>query len=51
MFATETERMDGRIEKYSDVLLRLVLGDGRSERDCLRYGRIEVANLKVEMHH
>lgn len=51
MFSAEAERVACRIEENSDVLLELLRRDGRSERDCFCHRRVEVANLKVKMHH
>jgi hypothetical protein len=51
IFATKAERMARRIKENSDVLLWLMRGESRSERDRLSDGRVEVTNLKVEMHH
>ena len=43
--------MSRGINEYSNVLLRLVGRNRRTERNRLRHNRIEVAHLKVEMHH
>jgi hypothetical protein len=51
LLSTEAERVTGGIKEYSDVLLGLVRRHRRSERDCLGDSRVEVAYLKVEVHH
>jgi hypothetical protein len=41
----------GWIKQHSHVLLRLMTRDSRTESDCVRRRRIEVADLKIEVHH
>jgi hypothetical protein len=43
--------MPGRVDQYADMLLGLVIGNLRSERNGVGYGRIEVSDLEIEMHH
>jgi hypothetical protein len=38
--------VSGRIEEHSDVLLRLMIRDGRTERDGVRHSTLEVADLE-----
>ena len=47
----KAKRATGRIKQYSDVVQRLMLCHSRSEDDCGRNRRIEVADLEVEVHH
>jgi hypothetical protein len=43
--------MPGRIEEYAHVVLRLVVGERRPHLDRVSHGRVEVADLHVQMDH
>lgn len=43
--------MPGWIEEHSNIFLRLMPGQSRSQADRLDDCRIEIADLKVEVHH
>jgi hypothetical protein len=49
--AAQAERVPGGIEQHPDVVLRLRLGDPRTERHGVGDGRVEVVDLDVEVHH
>ena len=46
----QTARMPGRVEVDLDVILRLVVGQHRSGRHCMRTGGAEVGHGDVEVH-
>jgi hypothetical protein len=41
----------GRVEEHPDIVLRLANSDRGSECDCVGDRRVEVSDLKVEVHH
>lgn len=51
LVSAETEGVTGRVEEYSDVLLRLGRSDRGSWSDRLSDRGIEVPDLEVEVHH
>jgi len=49
--SAKAEGVTGRVEKHSDVLLRLVRSHRCSEGNGLGGRGVEVADLEVEVHH
>ena len=43
--------MSGEIEQYTNVLLRLMIGNGRPEGECFGDGGVKIRDLEVEVHH